>query len=276
MAVNHHHIHCGVRGPAKRLSGLNERVFQRVLSVPQLRSLVTIDPLLREYATGGEHRYSEKIVEAPDIAHLSRLMSRNVAREIVGLRYGQIGVLLYGSLTRRKGLDVLMGALVHDRASEDLVAVVAGNQDRDAARILASPVAERLRSQGRLLEFPGFQSEMQEAAHFGAADIVWLGYRGFSGMSGVALQAAAAGLPVLACREGLIGWLAGKEQIGPTVDIEDAAAVAFTLSRLGECPEERARYGEQGRRLANERSPEQFAGVICDAVARAAGASEAP
>ncbi|MFC1531365.1 glycosyltransferase [Gemmatimonadota bacterium] len=276
LAVSHHHKHCGIRGPAKRLRALNERVFQRVLSVPQLRSLITIDPLLREYSIGGGHRYAEKIVAAPDMAHLSGLMSRDVARQTLGLRDRQVGVLLFGSLTQRKGLDAFIGALVHDRASEDLVAVVAGTQDRDATRILASPVAERLRSQGRLLEFPGFQSETQEAVHFGAADIVWLGYRGFSGMSGVALKAAAAGLPVLACREGLIGWLAGKEQIGPTVDIEDAAAVASTLSRLGESPEERARYGEQGRRLAGERSPDRFAGVICDALARAADASEAP
>lgn len=270
LGINHHHAHCGLRGSSRQRSGLNARLFRRLLAVSQFRTLATIDPLLRDYSISTRLRHAKKIIDAPDLAHLGQLIPREMARQTVGLRDDQVGILIYGSLTARKGLYVLLKALLHERASDALVAVVAGSPDRDASEILKGSVAACLRRQGRLLEFPGFQTETQEGTHFGAADIVWLGYCGFSGMSGVALQAAAAGLPVLACREGLIGWLADTQGMGPTVNVEDTASVAITLSRLAIDPEARARYGMRGKKVAEQRSPEQFAAIICDALARAA------
>lgn len=269
MRADFHHATCGVRGTTSRFAGIYRWFFQRLLGVPQLRSLVTIDPLLRKHAAETRMPGAEKIVHAPDPAYLRQTPAVR-SRRTIGLGDDQVGILAYGSLTYRKGLDALIRALLHEQAPKNLVGILAGTASHDVSRLLASAGAERLRAEGRLLEFMGFQTDLQEGMLFAATDMVWVGYRDFSGMSGVALKAAAAGAPIIACQEGLVGWLAEEEQIGLAVDIEDTAALASALSRLAASPNVRARFGAQGKLVAKRHTPEIFASTICDALAAAA------
>jgi glycosyltransferase involved in cell wall biosynthesis len=63
-----------------------------------------------------------------------------------------------------------------------------------------------------------FISSETELDLFSACDVVWLGYKGHYGMSGVLVQAFRFGKPVIATADGLIGWFCRTGELGPVID----------------------------------------------------------
>jgi len=269
MAVRFHHRRMGVRGGASRQDRMYEWLFRRLLRVPTLRSLVVIDEALAEYTQRAHLAEKEKVRFVPDAASLSGKESREQTRQALGLLAEQVGVLVYGALSERKGLAELLAAVADERCPERIVLVLAGVRDAHVDDLLGGADARRLRAEGRLIDIPGFLDDAGEFRVFRAADVVWLGYRGFPGMSGVLVQAAVMGLPIIACAEGIIGWLAARYGVGKVVDVSRKNEVLGALTRLASDPDLRLAYGERGRRMAERHAPERFAGAIADALADA-------
>jgi glycosyltransferase involved in cell wall biosynthesis len=115
-----------------------------------------------------------------------------------------------------------------------------------------------LRKGGRLYEQDRFLYGEDEYAIFKAADVVWVGYEGQYVSSGVLLQAAMVGLPIVACDEGLIGWLTKSRELGIVVNTADMQAVAKTLSTLAQNPELAAKFGENGRQVSVRHGVDNF------------------
>jgi glycosyltransferase involved in cell wall biosynthesis len=63
-----------------------------------------------------------------------------------------------------------------------------------------------------------FISGETESDLFSACDVVWLGYKGHYGMSGVLVQAYRSGTPLIATADGLIGWFCGDGELGPVIN----------------------------------------------------------
>ena len=63
-----------------------------------------------------------------------------------------------------------------------------------------------------------FVTAEEELDLFSACDVVWLGYKGHYGMSGVLVQAYRFGKPVVATADGLIGWFCRTGELGPVVE----------------------------------------------------------
>jgi glycosyltransferase involved in cell wall biosynthesis len=265
MAVRFHHRRMGVVSPSTRQDRLYEWLFQRLLRIPTMHALLTIDEPLVEYAHRNWSR-GEKVRFVPDAAAMEGTLTREEARHSLDIHPGQVVVLAYGALSARKGVAELLNALADPSCPRNVVALLAGVQDTSIQALLASDSVRRLRAEGRLIEAPGFQDDAREYAAFRASDIVWLGYRGFYGMSGVLVQAGAMALPVIACSEGLIGWLARKHELGVVVDSGDVRQAVQAISRLATDPAFRARYGTSGRRMAERHTPSHFARAVCDAL----------
>jgi glycosyltransferase involved in cell wall biosynthesis len=276
MAVRFHHRRMAVQGATTRQDRVYEWLFRRILAVDTLRSLAVIDEALVEYAQQGGYTGLDKVRFVPDAASLSGSESREAARQLVGLRPEQLGVLVYGGLSERKGLDALLAAGADAQCPQHVVLVLAGAQDAKVQGLLAGPDAQRLRAQGRLIELPYFLDDAAEYRVFRAADVVWLGYRGFPGMSGVLVQAATMGLPIVACREGIIGWVTARYGVGEIVDVARGSEVLSALARLAADPALRTAYGTNGQRMAERHAPERFGGAIADALAEASLVNGAP
>ena len=153
-----------------------------------------------------------------------------------------------------------------------MIVLLAGSQLPELGPLMASPLVERLRRAERLIESNGYVTSLQEEQAFKAADIVWLGYRGHYGSSGVQVQAGVAGLPVLATDQGLVGRLTNDQGLGEAVPMEDPAAVATALARLADDSGLRARYGANGKRYFTSHTVENFG----ETVARTIIATDAP
>lgn len=222
----------GVRVPRSRLRWIGKRLFLRLLRRRSLRVLFTFDETLVQYVRQKSPDRASPLRYLPEPTELRGSHSRASARRLLGIPDDARVVLIYGALDASKGIDALLEGTRFDDFPDEVSILVAGLQTPGVKALLASPQAAALREAGRLHEQDRFLYGEAEQAVFAASDVAWMGYRGQYIASGVQLQAALAGLPIIACEQGLIGWLTRRYELGLTVDIDDARSVAKTTARL--------------------------------------------
>ncbi len=200
---------------------------------------------------------------------LPALPSPPEARRTLGLPDDAWIVALPGRLARWKGQDVLVRALP---ALPGAVAVLAGGAWRDdpaptvALRQLAADlgVADRV----RLL---GVREDMENV--LAAADVVVQPSTGREPLGNAALEAAAAGRPVVASAHGGLPEVITDGKTGLLVPPGDPAALAAALRRLHEDPELAARLGaaasaDVARRFGARRLLDTVQGIYDEVVLR--------
>lgn len=266
LAPKFHHRRMGVLSPVSRQEWLSEKLFHRLVKVPKMRLLNVIDEPLSDFVYSEKRPGYEKVQYVPDAAFIEGVASRQEARKSLGFAEGQFAVLVYGALSSRKGISSLIDAVAMVEPSMDVVVILAGKQDSETQEVLSRHQANRLRNAGSLIELPGFLDDVDEYRAFRAADAVWLGYLDFYGMSGVLLQAGRMGLPVIACHQGLIGWLTRKYNLGELVEPRQLQQVVSSIKVLVQNNKVRDAYRENGRRHSQAHLPEIFGKSICDAI----------
>ena len=231
MRPSFHYRAMGVQAPASRQDLLEEILFKRVLKDRHLSRLLTIDEPLFDYVT---ERYSPAapIAYLPEPVWTIPVVDPLLAKRELGLDPSCRHILVYGALGLRKGLLELLQATLRPDFPADTTVVLAGVPDRDTRDLLAAPIAAQLRAKRRLLVWDRFMDDDEEALLYGAADVVWLGYRGHYGSSGVLAQAAQARRAVIACSQGVIGWQTRRHRLGTTVDISNPTQVVTALQLL--------------------------------------------
>jgi len=200
---------------------------------------------------------------------LPALPSPPEARRTLGLPDDAWIVALPGRLARWKGQDVLVRALP---ALPGAVAVLAGGAWRDdpaptvALRQLAADlgVADRV----RLL---GVREDMENV--LAAADVVVQPSTGREPLGNAALEAAAAGRPVVASAHGGLPEVITDGKTGLLVPPGDPAALAAALRRLHEDPELAAWLGaaasaDVARRFGARRLLDTVQGIYDEVVLR--------
>ncbi|MFB7615957.1 glycosyltransferase family 4 protein [Kitasatospora sp. NPDC056181] len=188
-----------------------------------------------------------------------------------GARAGGPVVLCVARLVPRKGQDVLIRALpLIRRAAPGTVLVLVGRgPDERRLRALA-----RQHTEPGSVVFAGGREHAATAAHYAAADVFAMPCRTrragleAEGLGIVFLEAAAAGLPVVAGRSGGAPDAVLDGVTGTVVDGRSPAVVASAVGRLLRAPAaERARTGAAGRRWVQqewswETSARRLAGLL--------------
>jgi glycosyltransferase involved in cell wall biosynthesis len=164
---------------------------------------------------------------------------RAAQRVAWGVRPGEVVVLVLGALERRKGQDVLLDAVdaLGERGGEVRVVLCGEGSERPALETRAEAAA------GRVL-LTGFQEEV--APCLAAADVVVVPSR-HEGLGVAALEAMAAGKPVVASRVGGLAEVVVDGESGLLVPPEDPAALATALARLLDDPALRTRLAATGQ-----------------------------
>ena len=161
-------------------------------------------------------------------------------------------IALLGRIADWKGQDVLARALARADLIDDIEAVglIAGDGYGDPApeRELAG-LRDSLGLGDRLL-MPGFVDADQA---FGAADVVVVPSTRPDPFPNSALEAAAAGLPVVAASHGGLPEIVRDGETGLLVTPGDPAVLARALRELADDPERRTRMGELAAADARER-----------------------
>jgi len=229
MQPNFHHPDVGIDAPAARGAGVSKWLFGRALHGRTLRRLFALDETLPTWADARWPGLAGRCVHLGDPAEPLRACGREDARRHFSLPSSGRVLLVFGAINPRKGLGELAAAMAQPVWPADVVALVLGSWDAATQAQADDPVLVAARASGRMVVHSRWANDVDEAAAFAAADVVWLGYRDFFQSSGVLMQAAQAGLPVVACQAGLIGWLTAQHELGAVVDPRDPVAVATAV-----------------------------------------------
>lgn len=181
------------------------------------------------------------IPSAVDLAALAPQRPRAEVRAELGVHADAVLLLGLARLTRRKGFDVLLDALGAPALRDDArwTLVLAGDgEELPALRRAAADLglAQRVR-------FPGRREDVADL--LAAADLVVMPSRG-EGLGVAALEAMAAGRPVLASRVGGLADAVAHDVTGLLVPPDDPAALGAALRRLLDDATLRARLAAAG------------------------------
>lgn len=258
--------HEDMRSPNPPLS-LRWRIARRLLGDDRCCALFCINPsVLTTPAEWFDTRQRTRLRYLPDPADTPPPADRAASRAGMQVVERQVCVLVFGAISERKGILELAAALLGDTRFEDHVLVVAGRMsDGMRAHLDEGPLAE-LQRQQRLRVLDRTLDAADQAQVFAAADIVWLGYVNHTGTSGVLVQAGLAGLPVIGCDAGEIGWQVKRGDLGEVADVRDPGAVRAALLRLAD-PRRRAACSDNGRRAFAAHSVANFKRMMSEALA---------
>jgi glycosyltransferase involved in cell wall biosynthesis len=232
MRTSFHHRRVGVKAPERRLvNAVKERLFVRAARTHGLKALLSIDPTLQEWAAHAVPKGGAAIQYLADPFPDVKPAPPAVSRARLGLARDGRYLLVYGSITERKGIRELVDALAGRDDAPTLV--IAGEQD-DETRVWLHERSRHLAPPPLVLD--AFITNDVERDLFSACDAVWLGYRGHYGMSGVLVQAYRFNKPVIATSDGLIGWFCRGGELGPTLDDLSPESIRRALGEVLAAP----------------------------------------
>lgn len=249
----------------ERIRDLRKDLFYRLmLRNSALSRVMSLDPFFPQYAA--RHYVNGcKVEYLPDPAH-----PVPVTRDPhCSLPQHRPLFLLFGHLTERKGLLVVLDALrlVRPEVAASIGVVFAGRVDAalhdrfaDARQRLARVhPALWLSIEDRRLDDSELEILIQRS------DVVLVPYQRFVGSSGVLLWAARAGRPVLAQDYGLVGKLTREHRLGLTVDTTRAVALADAITEMARRDPASFFDRATARAFAASQTPEHFATAVLGA-----------
>ncbi|RQZ29356.1 hypothetical protein DIE16_29110 [Burkholderia sp. Bp9090] len=204
LAAKFHHAASGIIGEHGKQDTVNKFFFDRALKTRNLAVLTSIDEPLAEFVGRTMKRHSAKVRYVPDVSFIRQPAERSAARLIHGLSPSDFVILLYGSVSPRKGLAKLLKLFDAPDLPSHFRVLMMGAQNAEAKRMIAEYLERRPERKHQVISVDRFVTDLEEGQAFACADVAWLCYENFSGMSGVLIQSAQAGVPVVTAGYGLI------------------------------------------------------------------------
>ena len=173
---------------------------------------------------------------------------RQRAREQLGLELDVIAVVGIGRFIHAKGFDDLIEAIAIAHATNPGIRLVLVGDGDIRAELEAH--TERL-GLASVVTFTGMATREEVPSYLAAADVVAVPsvhYEGYvDGLPNVALEAMAAGKPLVATRVGGLPDVVDDEVTGLVVDERDPPALATAVVKLASNADLRHDMGERGR-----------------------------
>ncbi|RQS20534.1 MULTISPECIES: glycosyltransferase [unclassified Burkholderia] len=214
VAAKFHHARYGIAGARGKQDAINELFFRVALRVRNLALLTSIDEPLIEFVNRSMMRHVGKVRYVPDVSTIRRPAERSSARLAYGLSPTDFVVLLYGSISPRKGLEKVLRLFSAGDLPSHVRLLLIGSQEEAAKEMIETFLAQHPERRIQVRIVDRFVTDIEEGQAFACADVVWLCYENFSGMSGVLIQSAQAGVPVVTSGYGLIERYREKYKLG--------------------------------------------------------------
>jgi hypothetical protein len=260
-----------VVAPLRRDDWIRTLLYRKLLRDRSLNKLLTIDPTMMDYASSSfSEKEKSRLAYLPDPSLDYKLPKRVASRIELGIPPGCCLVLLYGSLTARKGVPQLVRAASSSRCPENIHILLAGRQDAQMKQFLQGGDAKALNASGRLHVLQQYLDDGLERTVLSAADFMWLGYSKFYGMSSVLVLGVRHGLPCIFTQEGIVGYLGRKFAMGPEIDPDNNETVVRALASLARKPHQYDHALSMAQANFSVHSVEYFQSVISQVAMSAA------
>ncbi len=231
-----HHAASGFSSIARRWRKM--AMLKRALRAGQLQKVFCLNPLAVDSINALNK--AEKAVFLPDGIDIQpSSVSRSDFRKDHQLEDHQLAMLLFGSLSARKGVFKVLGAL--DQLTETqrlkLVLIIAGKPGTGEKEAIDQAISASKQSI-RIIYEPGYVPDAHMTTLFEGSDVALVAYQKHTGSSGILLRAAAAGIPVIGSDFGLVGHNIRSNKLGMDVDTTSEHALADAFSKVldGEIP----------------------------------------
>lgn len=228
------HSQAGFR---ERIQVLREQFnLSQLLKRSQMEKLFCLDPFVDSYINkrwGGN-----KAVRLADPVKLYDTHSTepDELRKRLSIQPGRRIFLMFGALTKRKGVDQVLDAiaLLPPNLCEKMCLLMVGSlgsgaSDRDRLKSRISALAED--SAVQIIVCDEFIPEKTIQLYFQVTDFVLATYQKHIGMSGILNRAALAQKPVISSDYGLMGEVTRRFSLGLTVDTTNPTEIAGALTR---------------------------------------------
>ncbi len=228
------------------------------LSLPTALPLFTIDPRpFNAQVTGGP-----PLIGLNDPVVAPATGAKDLRHEL-GIPENEYVVLLYGAMHLRKGVRELIESAVQ---YEGIHVLCAGEQAELTRQVLRGDAASKLHAARRLHVMDWFVSEEEQERLYASADLVWLVYLGHRAMSGVLMQAAMRGIPVLSQADGVMGEITLRHGLGFVANHRDPEDIAHQLQRVREANWDRTALRQRAEQAFRAHTPKAFAQCIVDSM----------
>lgn len=268
MSPKHHRKTMSL-GPKSRYDWIYDKLFQRLLKIPTLQKLITMDEIFYEFSKQRYKNSLKKILLAPDFALIEGNLSKETARENLGIFQSAKVILVYGTLDLKKGIKELLTALEVGNLPDNLVVLLSGRPSEEIIEFMKSKKIKELLENKKIVTSFKFHDSRDEQEAFVASDVVWLGYTNvFFGSSGVLYQAIHADLPIIGQKDGLIGHYVKKYNLGKTVDVDNIKNVSKVINDLFDKIEIYIQNKKFRENLKKYHSPEKHGQILYEAISK--------
>lgn len=241
-------VYRNIGDPRQWIRSRGQRAFYRWAVMPRIDGIVGVS---EETLSAVKTFYplavpTARIPRALDVGRFKPARSREEVRRDVSSPPDAPVLLFVGSLTPEKRPDRLLRilALVRRHLPDTRLWVLGDG-----------PVRDDFLRQCRDLDLAGsismFGARTDVADFMAAADLL-LVTSDTEGIPGVAIEAGASGLPVVATRVGGVQECVIEGQTGLLAEVTDENGFAAAVLRLLDCPASRAAMGDQARRWVSE------------------------
>lgn len=215
------------------LRDLRKQILYRLmLRNPALRRVLSLDP----YFVQLKNRFGDKSEKIEALADPAFPMGHCDGAPQNEPSPARMHFLLFGALTKRKGILVLYDALMRlpPDIAQQCAVTVAGKIDPSLNPTLKARLTKLVREQPRLWidQQDRFVPEHELNALIRRSDVILAPYQRFVGSSGAMLRAASAQKPVLTQDCGLLGKLTQDFALGMTADTSDPDRLAAAITTL--------------------------------------------
>jgi glycosyltransferase involved in cell wall biosynthesis len=253
-----------------RIQQVREKLLLRqVFCNPQLKTLFSLDPFAVKYLKKIQKQVQISSLPDPIVETFVSPMQVLQLRERLGIQENRKIALLFGALNGRKGIYEILDSLMDlpSQVHSSLCLVLAGQVNlKDLERLTAKIVEIHSICTVQIISQFEFLVESEVPIYFKMADIILAPYQHHVGMSGILLQAASAGKPVLSSNFGLMGEMVEKYCLGLAIDSSKTSEISAGLCKLltdesvQQCDIEKMKF------FAKENSADKFASIIFDGI----------
>lgn len=233
----------------------------------KLKILFSLDPFVVNYIE--KIKKQVQILPLPDPVVKTSVSSLQIVqlREKLRVEKERKICLIFGALTGRKGIYETLDSIVNlsDEIQKKICILLVGQANLQDQKRIASKIEEissvcfvQMISQ---FEFIG---EPEVPVYFQMADVILAPYQHHIGMSGILLQAASAGKPVLSSNFGLMGEMVKQHCLGLAIDSSSPLEISKALSQLLMDDNEKYFNLEKMKIFVENNSADRFSRTILD------------
>lgn len=237
--------------------------FRRLLKENWFQQILFLDEFL---ARDLQLRYpSAPLFFLPDPCPPGYRLNAIEARKTLSLPEHSRIFLFYGTGARRKGLHLVVEAMLQLPDETPAFLLCAGQQDPSGH---TADGLQKLVAQNRARFINRYVSEEEEKLCFAASDAVLLPYLNHFGTSGVLSRAMSAGKPVITSDEQLLGKLTREHELGFLFPSGQSAELCKVLEKITlRFTEENLRFTASTQRYAAKYSRSAFREALLQCVA---------